>query len=49
VFLFEYAFASGIPSEVAADALSQLLVVLAETASYNNSQNPPVPPLLLVP
>lgn len=49
VFLFQYAFASGVPSEVAADALDQLLRVLAETVRYNNSLDPPVPTLLLVP
>ena len=49
VFLFEYVFATDIPSEVAENALSQLLAFLAESARYNNSLDTPVPTLLLVP
>jgi len=49
VFLFEYIFSTDIPSEVAQDALIQLLNFLAEVARYSNSLNPPVPTLLLVP
>jgi Big-like domain-containing protein len=49
VFLFEYVFATDIPSEVAENALSQLLSFLAEQARYNNSLDSPVPTLLLVP
>ena len=49
VFLFEYAFATDIPSDIANDALVQLLSFLAETARYLNSLNPPQPTLLLVP
>ncbi len=49
VFLFEYVFAAEVPSEVAEDALIQLLNVLAALARYNNALDPPVPTLLLVP
>jgi hypothetical protein len=49
VFLFEYIFATEIPSEVAEDALIQLLNFLAGVARYNNALSPPVPTLLVVP
>jgi len=49
VFLFEYVFATEIPSEVAHDALIQILNFLAEVARYSNSLDPPSPTLLLVP
>jgi len=49
VFLFEYVFTTEIPSEVAEDALTQLLNFLAQVASYNNASDPPLPTLLLVP
>jgi len=49
VFLFEYVFAAEIPSDVANDALVQLLAFLADTARYLNSLDPPQPTLLLVP
>ena len=49
VFLFEYVFASDIPSQVAQDALDSLLISLVATATYNNSADPPLPTLLLVP
>jgi hypothetical protein len=49
VFLFEYVFGSEIPSELAADALTQLLNFLVETARYNNGLGSPSPTLLLVP
>jgi len=49
VFLFEYAFTTEIPSDVAEDALVQLLKFLAEVARYSNSLNPPIPTLVLVP
>jgi len=49
VFLFEYVFATEIPSDVANDALVQLLNFLAETARFNNSLDPPDPTVLLVP
>jgi len=48
-FLFEYVFAVEIPSEIAQDALIQLLNFLAEVARYSNSLDPPIPTLLLVP
>jgi len=48
-FLFEYVFASDIPSDVAQDALIQLLNVLADMARFANSLDPPIPTLLLVP
>jgi hypothetical protein len=49
VFLFEYIFAGGIPSDIAKDALVQLLNFLADSARYLNSLDPPQPALLLVP
>jgi hypothetical protein len=49
VFLFEYAFSSGIPSAVAEDMLAQLLNFLAGAARYNNSLEPAFPTVLLVP
>jgi len=49
VFLFEYVFATEIPSDVAEDALVGLLGFLAGLAIYNNALDPPVPTLLLVP
>src|SRR3989454_1269947 len=49
VFLFEYAFTTEIPSDVAEDALTQLLIFLAGLARSNNALDPPVPTLLLVP
>jgi hypothetical protein len=49
VFLFEYIFTTEIPSEVAEEALSRLLTFLADAARYNNSLDPAVPTLLLVP
>jgi hypothetical protein len=49
VFLFEYAFTTEIPSEIAADALTRLLNFLVGAASYNNALDPPIPTLLLVP
>src|SRR2546426_2998510 len=48
-FLFEYVFGSEIPSEVAEDALIRLLNVLADTARFENSLDPPAPTVLLVP
>src|SRR3989454_214423 len=48
-FLFEYVFGSEIPSDLAEDALIRLLNVLADTARLENSLDPPVPTLLLVP
>jgi len=48
-FLFEYIFGSEIPSDLAEDALIRLLNVLADTARFENSLDPPVPTLLLVP
>ncbi len=48
-FLFEYVFASDIPSAVAQDALIQLLNVLADVVRFDNSLDPPNPTLLLVP
>ncbi len=48
-FLFEYVFGSEIPSDVAEDALIQLLNFLADSARFENSLDPPVPTLLLVP
>jgi hypothetical protein len=47
--LFEYAFTTEIPSEIAADALTRLLNFLVGAASYNNALDPPIPTLLLVP
>jgi hypothetical protein len=49
VFLFEYSFTTDIPSELAADALIQLLNFLAQVARYNNGLEPALPTLLLVP
>ncbi len=49
VFLFEYAFATEIPSDVAEDALTQLLDFLVGLARFNNALDPPIPTLLLVP
>lgn len=49
VFLFEYIFASEIPADVAADALSTLLSTLADAARFSNSSDPPRPTILLVP
>jgi hypothetical protein len=49
VFLLEYIFATEIPSEVANEALVQLLTFLADTARYLNALDPPHPTLLLVP
>jgi len=49
VFLFEYAFTTEIPSDVAEDALTQLLIFLAGLARFNDALDPPVPTLLLVP
>jgi len=49
VFLFEYVFATEIPSDVAEDALTQLLNFLAGLARYNNALDPPQPTVLLVP
>src|SRR5206468_4223399 len=49
VFLFEYTFGGEIPAAIANDALVQLLNLLAETARFLNSLNPPQPTLLLVP
>ena len=49
VFFFEYIFATGIPSEIANDALVRLLNFLADTAKFLNSLDPPQPALLLVP
>ena len=49
VFIFEYIFSTDIPSEVAQDALIQILNFLAEVARYSNSLDPPTPTLLLVP
>ena len=48
-FFFEYVFGSEIPSDVAEDALVQLLNFLADTARFDNSLDPPLPTLLLVP
>src|SRR3989475_3037267 len=48
-FLFEYVFAGEIPSDVAQDALIQLLNALADVARFENSLDPPNPTLLLVP
>ncbi len=48
-FLFEYVFGSEIPSDVAEDALIQLLNFLADTARFDNSLDPPEPTILLVP
>lgn len=48
-FLFEYVFAVEIPSDVAEDALVQVLIFLAEIARFSNSLDPPVPTMLLVP
>jgi len=48
-FLFEYVFASEIPADVAEDALIQLLNFLANEAKFQNSLDPPIPTLLLVP
>ncbi len=48
-FLFEYVFGSEIPSDIAEDALVQLLNFLADAARFGNSLDPPVPTLLLVP
>ena len=48
-FLFEYVFASEIPADVAEDALIQLLNFLASEARLQNSLDPPIPTLLLVP
>jgi hypothetical protein len=49
VFLLEYIFAAEIPSDIANDALVQLLNLLAETARFLNSLSPPQPTILLVP
>jgi len=49
VFLFEYVFATEIPSDVAEDALTQLLNFMAGLARYNNALDPPQPTVLLVP
>jgi len=49
VFLFEYVFSAEIPSDVANDALVQLLNFLAGTARFNNSLDSPDPTVLLVP
>jgi len=49
VFLFEYVFASEIPSDIAADALTQLLIFLTGLARFNNLLDPAIPTLLLVP
>ena len=49
VFLFEYAFTTEIPSDVAEDALTQMLTFLAGLARFSNALDPPVPTLLLVP
>jgi len=48
-FFFEYVFGSEIPSDIAEDALIQLLNFLADTARFDNSLDPPLPTLLLVP
>ena len=48
-FLFEYVFGSEIPSDLAEDALIRLLNVLADMVRLENSLDPPVPTLLLVP
>ena len=48
-FLFEYVFGSEIPSDIAEDALIQLLNFLADTARFDNSLDPPDPTILLVP
>jgi len=49
VFLFEYVFATEIPSDIAEGALANLLNALAEAARFSNSLNPPRPTVLLVP
>jgi len=49
VFLFEYVFATEIPSDIAEDALTQLLNFMAGLARYNNALDPPQPTVLLVP
>jgi hypothetical protein len=49
VFFFEYIFTTEIPSDVAEDALTQLLNFLVQVARYNNASDPPIPTLLLVP
>jgi len=49
VFLFEYVFATEIPSDIAEDALTQLLIFLAGLARFNNLLDPAIPTLLLVP
>ena len=49
VFLFEYVFATEIPSDIAADALIKLLTILADVARLNNSFNPPQPTIVMVP
>jgi len=49
VFLFEYVFATEIPSDVAEDALVQVLNFLAAAATLSNSLDPPRPTILLVP
>jgi len=48
-FLFEYVFAGEIPADVAEEALIQLLNFLANEAKFQNSLDPPIPTLLLVP
>ena len=49
VFLLEYLFATEVPSEIANEALVQLLNFLADTARYLNALDPPHPTLLVVP
>jgi hypothetical protein len=49
VFLFEYSFTTEIPSDLAEDALTQILNFLATVARYNNALDPAIPTLLLVP
>src|SRR5207249_8878652 len=49
VFFFEYIFATEIPSDIAEDALIQLLNFLAAAATLSNSLDPPRPTILLVP
>lgn len=48
-FLFEYISGVTIPSEIAKDALSQLLAALLDTMARNNTSSPPVPTIVVIP
>jgi len=49
VFFWEYVWGTDIPSDIAEDAIDQLLNFLANTVRFYNSSSPPMPAILLVP